>query len=76
MSLVLVLLLAALAGLTVGRWWVVLSLGLIAGCSVLTIGAWSGTSLNDTPAAFVALVVATGASFGMALRRLRHPRST
>jgi hypothetical protein len=76
MSLALVLFLAALVGLAVGRWWLVLSLGLFAGGSVLAIGAWSGTTLNDTPAAFVALVVAIGASIGMALRRLRHLRST
>jgi hypothetical protein len=68
MSLILVLVLAALAGLAVGRWWV-LGLGLLAGCCILAIGASSGTSLTDTPAVFAAIVVAVGASIGAALRQ-------
>jgi hypothetical protein len=68
MSLILVLVLAAIAGLAVGRWWV-LGLGLVAGCCILAIGTLSGTSLSDTPAAFAAIVVASGASIGVALRQ-------
>jgi hypothetical protein len=68
MSVILLLVLASLAGLAVGRWWVV-GLGMLAGCCVLAIGAWSGTSLTDTPAVFAATVVALGASLGVALRQ-------
>jgi hypothetical protein len=73
-ALVLVLILGALAGFTIGRWWA-LGLGLVAGCAAVAVNALSGSGLNDSPAAFLAIAVAASAALGVTLRRRLLPPS-
>jgi hypothetical protein len=74
MALLLVLVLAALAGFAAGRWWA-LGLGLVAGLAAVAVGAFSGSSLTDTPAAFLAITVSASAALGVTLRHHLRPRS-
>jgi hypothetical protein len=74
MALVLILALAALAGLAVGRWWV-LGVGPVVGVAAAVVAAVSGTGIRDTPALFLGAVVTAACLVAVALRQRLAPSS-